>query len=356
MSHETPTLTEAARQVQICNACRYCEGYCAVFPAMFQGQHFGDGDLTQLANLCHNCRGCYYACQYTEPHEFALNLPAALAEVRTESWEKYAIPSAAATLFQRRGVAIIALILISITAIFWGLSTLSNSGNGFYAHMSHNLMVLIFTPAFLVPLMSVFVSLRRYWKDVGGTALKWSHITAATTRAATLRDLSGGQGQGCNFEDTDAFSNKRRYAHQATMYGFLLCFAATASGTVLHYAFNILAPYGLFSLPKILGISGGILLTFGAFALAWLKTKAEKQLGTASAWGGEMGFVLLLGFVGLSGLILYAVTGTALVAPMLALHLGAVLTFFLTLPYSKMAHGFYRFAALVRDAQKKQGS
>jgi len=28
-----------------------------------------------------------------------------------------------------------------------------------------------------------------------------------------------------------------------------------------------------------------------------------------------------------------------------------VLAFFLTLPYSKMAHGFYRFAALVRDAQ-----
>ena len=25
---------EAARMLQICNACRYCEGFCAVFPAM----------------------------------------------------------------------------------------------------------------------------------------------------------------------------------------------------------------------------------------------------------------------------------------------------------------------------------
>ena len=24
--------TEVARQMQICNACRYCEGFCAVFP------------------------------------------------------------------------------------------------------------------------------------------------------------------------------------------------------------------------------------------------------------------------------------------------------------------------------------
>ena len=25
---------EADRQLTICNACRYCEGYCAVFPAL----------------------------------------------------------------------------------------------------------------------------------------------------------------------------------------------------------------------------------------------------------------------------------------------------------------------------------
>jgi precorrin 3B synthase CobZ len=69
-----PTLTateEARRQIEICNACRYCEGYCDVFPAMTRQRAFSDGDITQLANLCHNCRGCYYACQYTEPHEFA---------------------------------------------------------------------------------------------------------------------------------------------------------------------------------------------------------------------------------------------------------------------------------------------
>ncbi len=48
-----------------------------VFPAITRERAFADGDITQLANLCHNCRGCYYACQYTEPHEFALNLPAA---------------------------------------------------------------------------------------------------------------------------------------------------------------------------------------------------------------------------------------------------------------------------------------
>ena len=28
------SLSESRRQLEICNACRYCESYCAVFPAM----------------------------------------------------------------------------------------------------------------------------------------------------------------------------------------------------------------------------------------------------------------------------------------------------------------------------------
>ena len=83
-------ITEARRQVEICNACRYCEGYCSVFPTITSSRAFSDGDITHLANLCHNCRGCYYACQYTDPHEFDLNLPKALAEVRHDSWKQHA--------------------------------------------------------------------------------------------------------------------------------------------------------------------------------------------------------------------------------------------------------------------------
>ncbi|MEM8812986.1 MAG: 4Fe-4S ferredoxin, partial [Pseudomonadota bacterium] len=144
----------------------------------------------------------------------------------------------------------------------------------------------------------------------------------------------------------------RRHFHQATLYGFLLCFASTASGTVLHYGFGFEAPYGLFSLPKLFGVPGGILLCIGTAGLAWLKTKADTQLGAPAVWGGEMAFVLLLFAVSATGLLLYAATGTAVVAPLLAIHLGTVLTFFLLTPYSKMAHGFFRMAALTKDAQE----
>ena len=91
----------------------------------------------------------------------------------------------------------------------------------------------------------------------------------------------------------------------------------------------------------------------GSFGLAWLKTRADRDLGDGRVWGGEMGFVLLLGSVGLSGLLLYGLGSTPWLDVLLAVHLGTVLALFLLVPYSKMAHGFYRLAALVRDAQRR---
>ena len=352
---QTDLLQEARRQAEICNACRYCEGYCSVFPALHRERAFADGDLTQLANLCHNCRGCYYACQYTAPHEFDLNLPKALAELRRDSWESYAWPGPFARAFQTHGVRIALFSILSFALLFWGIRALGSvGGEGFYAALSHNAMVMIFAPAFLFPLLSLAISLRKYWAGVGGKALRLSHITGAFGAVARMKDLAAGHGEGCNFEDEDRFSQARRYAHQAVMYGFLMCFAATSVGTLMHYFFNMPAPYPLWSLPKLLGVPGGILLTLGTVAMAKLKLQADRNLGDTSAWGGEMAFILLLGFVAASGLALWLLGNSPAMPALLALHLGGVLSFFLVTPYSKMAHGFYRLTALIREEQNRQ--
>ena len=92
---------EAARQMSVCNACRYCEGLCAVFPAMELRRTFGGGDVDYLSNLCHNCGACYYDCQYAPPHEFGINVPVAMAELRDETYARYAWPRATAVFFDR---------------------------------------------------------------------------------------------------------------------------------------------------------------------------------------------------------------------------------------------------------------
>lgn len=356
---QTELIDEARRQVEICNACRYCEGYCSVFPAINRKRLFADSDITQLANLCHNCRGCHYACQYSEPHEFALNLPQALAKVRQDSWQDFAVPSVLAKAFHKSGAAMAFATVFGLALILWAIRSLgghAEGGEGFYAVLSHNAMVAIFLPAFLFPLFSIVLSLKKYWEAVGGGPVRMSDIVAAFSSAARMKNLSGGHGDGCNFEDEDRFSNTRRWRHQMVMYGFLLCFASTCVATVMHYLFDMPAPYGFFSPPKLLGVPGGILLSAGTLAMIELKLKSDRALADSSAWDGEMAFILLLCLVSTSGLALYAFGETGALTALTALHLGAVLTFFLLTPYSKMAHGFYRLTALVKEAQIKNAS
>ncbi|RJE84462.1 tricarballylate utilization 4Fe-4S protein TcuB [Paracoccus onubensis] len=356
MSHDTNALLqEARRQLEICNACRYCEGFCSVFPEMTRHKLFADGDISHMANLCHNCRGCYYSCQYSPPHEFQLNLPAALAEVRQDSWETLVWPQPLARAFHERGVKIMALLVAATMAMLWLVINLrSEGGTGFYAYMAHNLMVAIFLPAFLLPLVSVAVGLRRYWRLTGGKAVVLADLKGAFASAARMKNLAGGHGEGCNFEREDRYSNARRFAHQAVMYGFLLCFASTSVATLMHYLLAMPAPYPLFSPPKLLGLSGGVLMVLGTGEMIRLKLKSDPDLGSRRVWGGEMAFILLLGLTAATGLVLYAASGTAAVGLLLPLHLGTVLTLFLLMPFSKMVHGFFRLSALIIDEQKKR--
>ncbi|MBC7610529.1 MAG: tricarballylate utilization protein TcuB, partial [Polaromonas sp.] len=108
---------EVARQMQICNACRYCEGFCAVFPAMTRRLDFAKADIHFLANLCHNCGACLHACQYAPPHEFAVNVPQAMAKVRGQTYADYAWPPALGALYQRNGLTV-SLALAAGLAVF----------------------------------------------------------------------------------------------------------------------------------------------------------------------------------------------------------------------------------------------
>jgi len=100
-------LGEARRQLDVCNACRYCEGYCAVFPALERRTILLDGDVAQLANLCHDCRACFQACMYAPPHEFGVDVPALLARARMESYERFAWPRPLGIAFRHPSLAVV---------------------------------------------------------------------------------------------------------------------------------------------------------------------------------------------------------------------------------------------------------
>ncbi|HSV53860.1 MAG TPA: tricarballylate utilization 4Fe-4S protein TcuB [Burkholderiaceae bacterium] len=354
---------EVARQMQICNACRYCEGFCAVFPAMARRLEFGKADIHYLANLCHNCGACLHACQYAPPHEFAVNVPQAMATVRGQTYHDYAWPNAFGALYKRNGLTM-ALALAAGLALFLLMAVQAKgalwhaplAGN-FYAVFPHNTLAVLFGAVFGFALLALAIGVARFWRDVAPGAPSKGTGRAALAEAAgnalRLKYLDGGHGQGCNEAD-DAFTLWRRRFHHCTFYGFLLCFAATSVATLYHYGLRWQAPYPFWSLPVLLGTAGGIGLLIGPAGLFCLNLKRHPMHGDAAQKPMDLGFIALLFFTSLSGLALLAWRDTGAMALLLAVHLGVVMALFLTLPYGKFAHGIYRSAALLKWAIEKR--
>jgi citrate/tricarballylate utilization protein len=124
--------------------------------------------------------------------------------------------------------------------------------------------------------------------------------------------------------------------------------------TVYHYAFGWHAPYDLPSLPKLLGVAGGISLLLGSAGLLKLKLTRHPLHGDAAQKPMDYGFIALLFLASATGLLLWLARGTPALPVLLALHLGVIMALFVTLAYGKFAHGIYRTAALLRYAVEKR--
>lgn len=359
--HATEALREADRLMTICNACRYCEGLCAVFPAMEMRRTFLDADLDYLANLCHQCGACYTDCQYSPPHEFNVNVPASLAKLRNESYGRYAWPGIFAGAFARNGLVITLLTAASVAAFIVGFvavvdrtALFAAHAGDFYKVMPHNAIVLLFGAVALYAVLAFWLSLRAFWRDINAGAPKAgaSSLTQAVADSAHLKYLHGGGG-GCTSETT-APSPARRIYHHLTFYGFLFCFAATSVATVYHYGFGWRAPYALTSLPVLLGILGGIGLLIGPAGLFVLARKRDAVLTDTVHRDMNSAFIAMLFLTSLTGFLLMALRDTGAMGVLLAIHLGVVLGLFLSLPYGKFVHGLYRFLALVKYASERR--
>jgi citrate/tricarballylate utilization protein len=324
---------------------------------------FGKADIHYMANLCHNCGACLHACQYAPPHDFAINVPKAMAQVRGQTYADYAWPPALGSLYQRNGLTLSVALALGLT-LFLALAMLRQGtlwgapvAGGFYAVFPHNLMVSLFGPIFLFAVLALALGVMRFWREVttatSGAGLTTPAAAEATHAALRLKYLDGGHGEGCHNED-DAYTLSRRRAHHLTFYGFMLCFAATSLGTVYHYVFGWVAPYDLPSLPKVLGAVGGLMLMWGTAALFVLKWRRHPLHGDAAQAPMDYGFIALLFLTSLTGLLLWWLRGTDALALMLAVHLGVVMALFATLPYGKFAHGVFRSAALLRYAVERR--
>ncbi|MDB6095117.1 MAG: signal transduction protein [Verrucomicrobia bacterium] len=358
------TTDEARRLLEICNACRYCEGFCAVFPAIELRRSFTNGDLNYLANLCHNCRGCYYACQYAPPHEFAINLPKTLAELRGETYVEYAWPKPFAVFFKKNGTVVSIATALGIAAVFLLTAGLQSpqilkdvhTGPGaFYKVIPEGAMIGVALGTTGFAILAMVIGAIRFWRDTGGGKATGLHALATAARdVLTLRYL-GGAGDGCNNRD-EQFSQTRRVYHHALFYGFTLCMGSTTVAAIYDHILGWPAPYAFLSVPVLLGTFGGIGMMIGTAGLYWLKLVGD-QTPTARKWmGSDYALLMQLFLAAATGLALLVFRSSSAMGALLALHLGIIFSFFAMMPYSKFVHGVYRSAALLRYAHERRNS
>jgi citrate/tricarballylate utilization protein len=309
---------------------------------------FTEADLNYLANLCHNCSECFYACQYAPPHEFAVNVPKVLAEIRVESYRRYSGP----------GIIRSAWVVGELVIVYAALALLftpRTPGGDFYAAIPQRGMVGIFGLLGGLVLFLWVIGLLRFWNEDGtGRWLRFSEFSKALRDVLTLANLSS-HGAGCTYPN-ERHSQARRVFHHFTFYGFLLCFASTSVAAVYDNFFGWKAPYAYFSVPVVLGTLGGIGIIVGPLGFLVLRMRRDGRIVDATQDGMDLSFIGLLLASGITGLALLALRGTAAMSPLLAIHLAVVLALFVTLPFGKFVHGIYRSAALLRNAAEQRDS
>lgn len=351
MQTDNALVKEGARLLRLCNACRYCEGFCAVFPAMERRSVFSAADVNYLANLCHNCGECYYACPYTPPHEYALNLPKILAGIRVETYAQSAFPRSFSLAHRNSWLVVSALIAIAlaiVAALVAVFGSFTSAGANFYQVLPHQVMAGALGLVFGLAAIAMLVAFFRFWRGGIGVPITTVPMIHALNDTLRLTNLDG-HGAGCPYPG-QRLSQARRWFHHATFYGFLLCFASTCVAAFYHFVLGRLAPYPYLSPPVVLGTLGGIGLLVGPAGLFWLKRKRDPALDDLNPRDYGESFIVLLLLASVTGLLLLALRGTAAMSWLLIVHLGMVLALFASLPYGKFMHGKFRFAALLRNA------
>jgi citrate/tricarballylate utilization protein len=351
-------VAEATRQLDICNACRYCEGLCAVFPALERRNVLDAGDVSQLANLCHDCRACFDACMYSPPHEFGLDLPKALSAVRVTDYQRHVWPPRVPRAFSGwsgvllGGLSSAAVVLALAVAHAGWSGVIKSDGKAAspYQLLPYPVLVTLMAVAALYSVVVMALAARGYWRSAGPAP---GHVTVraiaqATWYAATLRYLRGG-GVECYYPQDDKPSAGRRHLHTMVAYGFGLCLVSTIAAAAEQDIAGIDPPYPWLSVPVLSGTIGGLGLVIGCAGLLRLKARSSPVTSFAQMTIKDYGLLTSLAFLALSGLAVLLTRDTAAYGIILLVHLAALVEAFAMAPYSKFMHIAFRFSALIRD-------
>lgn len=364
---EVDLFAEANRQLTICNACRYCEGLCPVFPAMEMRTVFKEDDIRYLANLCHDCRACEQACMFVPPHEFGITFPKIMSEVRMESYRHFSWPGFLAKSFSNISMGVI-LGLVASAIVFATAFLVVPHDTLFATHTEKGSFYRIVPyMAMIIPALFLFFYGGLIWlqgavrfctegKDghIDRMPKGFGPLIQASLDSFTVRYLGGG-GAGCAYPKSKK-SQARRFFHALVYYGFLADLVSTTLAFIFQDLMHVMPPYAFTSPPVLFGTVGGVALVAGVAGLLVFKMQSDKTQAADKAYGLDYAFLVFLGLAALTGLLLEVMRSTAAMGTLLIVHLATVAGLFITAPYGKFVHFVYRIFALIRFRLESQNA
>jgi citrate/tricarballylate utilization protein len=353
-------LDEAVRQYTICNACRHCEGFCAVWDVISLRTTIKEKDVKYFAYLCHDCRDCYYACPYSIPHEFSLNIPKINSKIRLDINKEMSIPKFLGKIYDKLNIITVSIsilsfiFMITIIGLLRGINLLISPQPSFYTVIPS---IYIQIGGIILGLYALTVLIYQgivYWYEIGGDTINLLNLKS---HVITLyQELSHkwfkGGGVGCDYPSYSG-SYLRLFFHSLLVSGFILDFLSTVIAAFYEKILHIMPPYPFESPVVILGILGGLLLLLSSIGLLTLKRVSNKSLIDENMVQIDNWLIYLLALISISGFLLLIFRDTPFMGILLILHLSITIPLFLLAPYSKFSHFIYRYFATLKYNQEK---
>ena len=343
---------EGTGHVSRCYQCATCTSVCELstsefaFPRkqMILAQW---GQVDRLAGdpavwLCHGCADCSERC----PRDVR---PAdVLQGIRRAVIRSLAFPRAAGAAVAKARTTW--PLLLAVPWLFW-IVLLGATGNlripegpiVYEKMVSHGMLYAVYFPVAGWVTLAAFVGGSKLWKRLGQAQPRRGSFLSGL--GSVLADVALDRSFGsCSSEPS------RRTGHLLLFWGFVG--AAVTSGLLVVgiYIQGMELPIPLLHPYKILGNLSALALVVGGVQLVVQRYGAGKRAMSSNAF--DHFFLWVVAAVIATGVIIEA--GRYFLPPVAAyglytVHLGVVLTLFLTFPYSKFAHMLYRVLALVHQ-------
>jgi len=342
-----------------CFQCATCSVVCSITPSErpfprkemiwaswgLKDKLLTDGDIW----LCHQCGDCSVNCpRGAKPAD-------TFAAIRSYLFKTLTFPKFLGTWLSEPkylplvfGVPIVWLLIMLASA--GTLGTIPGGEIEFSKFLPHTQLYLVFITATHLAALFLVIGLVKYWKmlgtsEAGSNPVGPTQGNIVTSAIATVKEiLTHAKFKKCE-------ENKYRYlGHLGIMYGFLLIAIGTGIAFLMMYGLNIHPPFHQLSPPKILGHLGIIALIIGLILVIRQRLSEDESVSksTYQDW-----YLLIM-------LLAVAVTGQVIEFIRFAdiawlaywgyiVHLVFVFALIGYFPYSKFAHIFYRFVAILHS-------